>query len=210
MLQQKELYESRINLEITKNEKLTNQVRLLQQQLTPHFLFNSLSVLKFGEMDNWSKKYIVELSQLLSYQLYETNKKTLVEVSTELQFVRSYSYILQERFEDGLQINIHVEKEIGRLTIPPCTIQMVVENAIKHNKISRCSPLKIEIINDHNFIMIRNNIQRKVKMPKNNSFDAGIGLENIRERYHLLANSDIVVTENDNFFIVKVPLLPEL
>ncbi|OZI09712.1 hypothetical protein BWI93_02275 [Siphonobacter sp. BAB-5385] len=198
---------AKIQIEQAKNEKLTAQLIVLQQQMTPHFLYNSLQVLGSGNGDDWTKKYIAELNKVVSYQLQDHDQNSLISVADELQFVESYVYILQERFEGALRIAFRVSEQARQAKIPPYALQTLVENAIKHNIMSSGKPLSVEIFDEQDYIVVRNNYQPKVDFENDFQTGSGIGLKNIQERYQLLADRSIVIAQQDNYFTAKAPLL---
>ncbi|MDX3915609.1 MAG: histidine kinase [Pseudosphingobacterium sp.] len=188
--------------EIIKQENLEARLFALQQQINPHFLFNALNTLHSIAPDKETKKYVLSFSNVFRYQLNQ-NQTLLATLKDELEFTNAYLHILKERFEDGLDIQIHITGEHLNKKTPPVAMQMLIENAVKHNIVSADSPLRITIYTDRDWLVVTNNIQ--VKSTKDNS--TGIGLQNIAERYKLLADKGIIVANESKDFIVKIPLL---
>ncbi|MDI1255970.1 MAG: histidine kinase [Flavobacterium sp.] len=186
-----------------RKEKLEAQLASLKQQISPHFLFNSLSTLRTMVADESAKKYINKLSNVYRY-LLNLNENDLVSLQEELEFTESYLYILKERFEDALQVENNLPMAIVDKKIPPLVLQLLIENAIKHNVTSVKNPLKITIAryNDDN-IIISNTIQPKLTT----EISTGKGLENIRYRYQILSEQNIVVASIDGVFTVIIPIL---
>ncbi len=209
-VKRREVMLSRVHIEKVKNEQLADQLLLLQQQMTPHFLYHSLHVLDSGNTDDWTKRYIAELNKVVSYQISEGVEESLILLEDELQFVESYIYILQERFEGSLQVSFNVSSQAKQAKVPPYTLQTLVENAIKHNSMSTSKPLSIEIFDEQQYIVVRNNHQPKVNFEDHAQTASGIGLKNIQERYQLLANQSIIVIQQENEFIAKAPLLIDI
>lgn len=182
-------------------------LKLLKQQMSPHFLFNSLSTLKSIANDERTKRYITKLSDVYRYFLTkkEEENKDLVRLEDELEFIRAYLYILYERFEDGLKVDIDITDEAKMAYIPPLAIQILIENATKHNIIAAEEPLHIRIYNEDNTdnLIVSNNIQPRIS----HSESFGIGLSNLRARYKILNNSAIEINENGKTFVVKIPLI---
>lgn len=207
-ISQKEFYKVKLELEKTKNDHLLAQLNLLQLQMDPHFIFNALSVLKSGYGDSWTKQYLVELSNVIRYQLTITDKSTTISVKKELQFTESYLAILRERFGAALQVTLQIGQLAEELAIPPYTLQTLVENAIKHNRINSEQALLIELFDerpDHqHYIVVRNTIQLKKRLPDS---DSGLGLANLKKRYQLIANRNILIFQDSTHFTVKAPLL---
>lgn len=186
-------------------EKATLEAKYetLKNQVNPHFLFNSLNTLA-GMLDEGSvsQVYVQNLSEFLRYVL-QIKDKELVLVREEMDFSRQYSFIQLKRFGGKLSINFIIPENFLSCMVPPLSIQMLIENAIKHNIISKEKPLRIDIyVNSQNSLVVENNLQRKEAEET-----TGLGLENIRNRYQYLNKSDILVKETDGKFIVELPLL---
>jgi sensor histidine kinase YesM len=190
-----------IREEKLKTEIIKLQYETLKNQVNPHFLFNSLNALTSLVAENdEAVEFIKNLADVYRYVL-EHKDKELVDVERELAFVSAYLYLHQIRFGKNLEINIC--KAPTRKLVAPLAVQMLVENAIKHNEISFDSPLKIVIFEENNFLVVENNLQLK-SMVGNSS---KIGLENIKLRYSYLTDIPIVSGVVDGKFIVKIPLM---
>ena len=179
------------------------QLKALKSQLSPHFLFNSLntiSSLVFKDKEK-AEGFIRKLAEMYQYTLQSYQQK-LITLKEELDFVDSYQYLLKTRFGDKFQCEVEVDSELYATKIPPLTLQMLIENAVKHNVLEEENPLKIQVSIDSKYIVVRNNITRKPK--KVSSFQ--IGLKNINARYLLLHEEGIIVTNGENFQ-VKVPVI---
>lgn len=179
------------------------QLKALKSQLSPHFLFNSLntiSSLVFKDK-KLAEGFIRKLAELYQYTLssYQTKLITLKE---ELDFIDSYQYLLKIRFGEKFQCQIEVDETLMDSSIPPLTLQMLIENAVKHNVLEASNPLNIQVFSDQKYIVVKNNITRKPK--KVTSFQ--IGLKNINARYLLLHEEGIVITNGENFQ-VKLPVI---
>ncbi|HMG09369.1 MAG TPA: histidine kinase [Mucilaginibacter sp.] len=197
------LQRSQLENEQLKQAQLRAQLLSLQQQVSPHFLFNSLSTLKTIAADHETKTYVVQLANVYRY-LLSFNEHHLASVKDEIAFMKSYLYILQERFEHALQISIQVPDVFLGYYIPPLSLQLLIENAIKHNVVSPEQPLNIRIYTDQTpAIVIENGYQPKLSVEES----TGKGLQNIKDRYHLLGGKEIGVLKNDNLFKVTLPLL---
>jgi len=199
-----EKQKSVFEIEQLKKEKLEAQLASLKQQISPHFLFNSLSTLRSMVEDASPKKYINKLSNVYRY-LLNLSENDLVSLQEELDFTESYLYILKERFEDALQVENNLPKDnIADKKIPPLVLQLLIENAIKHNVVSIKNPLKITIaLHDENNISISNTIQSKITK----EISTGKGLDNIKLRYQILSKRNIVVENVEGVFIVTIPIL---
>jgi len=192
-----------LEIEQLKKEKLEAQLASLKQQISPHFLFNSLSTLRTMVEEPYSKKFINKLSDVYRY-LLNLNENDLVSLKEEINFTDSYLYILKERFEDALVVENLLPATIENKKIPPLVIQLLIENAIKHNVASSKQPLKIKIaLHDENNILISNNIQSKLTTEAS----TGKGLDNIRQRYQILSGQSITIETPGNSFNVIIPIL---
>lgn len=203
---QREVQKAKMENERLKRENLQAHFNFLQQKMNPHFMFNSLNVLRSGLQDEWARNYVVQLSHVYRYLLYDTNAGGQVSLQRELAFVKSYIHILKERFEDGFYVNIAITDEVlDNFGLLSMSLQTLIENAVKHNIVAQRQPLIIAIYDEGQFIVVKNNLQLK---PVNNfSAPGGLGLANLNERYRLLDGSAIVVQEGSGHFAVRIPLL---
>lgn len=185
-----------------KNENLIVQLTSLKNQLNPHFLFNSLNTLSWliNEDKEKSQQYLQKLSQVLRYSL-SMQEQSLVSLKEELALVDNYIFLLQMRFGNNLKIVKNIENI--QFKIPPLSLQLLIENAIKHNIISTVSPLSIWIESkDENKLVVRNTLNLKP-----NSAGIGIGLVNLNERFKILANQEIEIEQNEEVFKITLPLI---
>lgn len=198
-----ERQQARLEIEELKKEKLEAQLNSLKQQISPHFLFNSLSTLRTIVTDNKSKEFILKLSNVYRYLLgFKDNNLTTLD--EELDFIQSYLFILQERFEEALQVSINIDQELGEKLLPPLAVQLLLENAIKHNIVSLEEPLEVKIFNETDgFLVVSNTLQPKM----NTEESTGRGLENINKRYRILSDTSIEIVQTEKSFTVKIPLL---
>jgi two-component system, LytTR family, sensor kinase len=184
------------------NEQLTSQVASLTQQINPHFLFNSLNTLSglVQESPEKSEVFINRLSLVFRYvlQMQERNSVTLEE---ELKFAADYLYLLKMRFEDKLSVEINIQDH-GKLQVPTLCSQLLIENVIKHNRMTRQSPVHIEIFARDNYLIISNNM-----LPMNVQSGFGLGLKNLNKRSELLSGKPIIISQSEGRFEVKVPLM---
>jgi len=193
-------------LERFKKENAEFRFEFLQAQVNPHFLFNSLNTLSSLVYENKEKaaSFIRELSDVYRYIL-ENRDREVIKLDEELEMLKSYVYLIQLRFEQNLNISFDITPNRKGLLIAPLTLQMLVENATKHNVISRKNPLNIHIFTENNYIIVRNNLQKK-ELKK---YTSKLGLKNIRNRYDYLTDRKLEMIENTNEYIVKVPLIQE-
>lgn len=182
------------------------QVRLqaLKSQVNPHFLFNSLSVLSSLVHQNaeLSEQFIQHLAKAYRYIL-EQKEAELVSLKEELSFLDAYFFLLQIRFDQKIRLEkaISPESESGQL--PPLTLQLLVENAVKHNKMSAQEPLVIQVSVENEDLVVENNIRQREQAETS----TGVGLENIRKRYAMLSDRKPTIHQTDHLFRVQVPLL---
>lgn len=188
-----------------KTEGIQSQYDSLKNQVSPHFLFNSLNALQtlIREDADTAQKYVRHLSQVLRYTLQSNQSKTVM-LTDELNFIESYLFLIQLRFGTNFKIAMHIDEEFKNYRIPPLTLQTLIENAVKHNEISKKKPLLIRLeTTDNQSVKMSNPIQKKITEEPG----TGIGLLNIGKQYHLLAGKQIIIKKVNNEFIVEIPLL---
>ena len=187
-------------------ENILNQFEALKSQLNPHMLFNSLNTLRSLVRENQDKaqEYIQELSHVLRYTL-QSNEFQTVTLREEMDFASAYMFLLKMRFENNLQFNVRIDPAYEAYQLPPMAVQLLIENAVKHNEISCRKPLFIDITTDkEGYLSVSNLIQHKWTR----SSGTGIGLPNLIKRYRLLFKQEIQITE-DKYFTVRIPLIHE-
>lgn len=199
---QREKQKSEIEIEQLKQENLEARLNLLKQQISPHFLFNSLGTLRSIAPDAHTKSYVSKLANVYRY-LLQHNTQHLATLENELEFANSYLYILKERYEDALQISITIPTEMLPKKVPPFALQILIENAIKHNVISVDEPLHIRIYGHKETLAVENNFRPKASTEEN----SGKGLQNITDRYRLLMAQEPEIIQTETFFRVNLPLL---
>ncbi len=195
---------SAIEAEQLRTEKISTQYQSLKNQLNPHFLFNSLNVLSnlvYEDADK-SAEFIQKLSKIYRYVL-EVQQEELVPLEKELGFAKNYLELQKLRFEDSLAYSIKVTDEESR-QIPPLSLQLLLENAIKHNEASRNNPLFIEIFIDENDLIVSNTYQPKRVQHEEST---GIGLKNIDMRYEFLSSRKPLIVNSDDEFVVRLPMI---
>lgn len=191
-------------MERFKKENAEFRFETLMNQLNPHFLFNSLNTLSslVYESQDTAANYIRQLAKVYRYTL-EKKQSELVKLSTDLNFVKAYIYLLELRFQDMISFNFSIGKEQENKLIAPMTIQLLIENAVKHNIVSKKKHLQIKIFTENNSLIVSNNVQ--LKTVKEHSL--GLGLSNIKSRYSYLNTLEVEVLNNDKEFSVKIPLI---
>lgn len=185
-------------------ENVINQYEALKSQLNPHMLFNSLNTLYLliRESPDKARHYLEELSRVMRYTLQD-NESHSVTLREEMEFVQSYMYLLQVRYEDNLQFYIRIHPELMSRKLPPMALQLLVENAVKHNEISNRRPLTVSVTAEGDTVEVSNPFQPK----RGGSAGMGIGLANLAKRYQLLYKKDIIVKEENHRFAVILPLI---
>ncbi|GAB2576020.1 sensor histidine kinase [Spirosoma areae] len=194
-----------VRAERSEKENVQAQFAALKSQVNPHFLFNSLSILSsLVHTDaDLSEKFIDQLSRAYRYILEQKDNERVL-LKTELEFIQAYRFLLNIRFENKFDILINVpEADQTRYSIAPLTLQLLVENAVKHNRMSAKEPLQVHIRLDTDCLIVENNLQSR---PQSEA-STGVGLQNIITRYTLLTNRPVWVGESDGRFVVKIPLL---
>jgi hypothetical protein len=193
---------SAIVQEQMKREQLALQYETLKSQVNPHFLFNSLNAVTSLISTDPDKaiQFVKKLSEVFRYVL-EQKDNELTTLDAELDFLESYIFLQKIRFGENLMVNINVQ-ERNRYIIP-LSLQMLIENAIKHNVVSKEFPLTIHINSKNGkYLAVNNNLRKKPAIGSSN-----LGLENIRSRYGFFTTNPVVVTETENEFRVEIPLL---
>ena len=183
------------------------QMRALQAQLSPHFLFNSLNSLSALIADEPTKaeRFVDELSSVYRY-LLQASDRELTSLCMEMKFINSYYHLLKTRYGQGIRLEIAIDNAYQECLLPPLTLQLLIENAVKHNIVSPTNPLTIKIFTDsQNLLVVRNNLQRK---GLNRFSSTKKGLQNINMKYRLLNQPTIDIYESDEAFDVIVPLIP--
>lgn len=187
-----------------KRESLSAEFETLKNQVNPHFLFNSLNTLTSLIEDDKDRAvaFVQKLSNVYRYVLSQKDKET-VSLGDELTFIKAYLYLNKMRFGENLECTMDVPQEYYERKMATLTLQMLVENCIKHNIIANGKPLHIHIGIEENRVFVRNNLQKKNVTKESN----GIGLSNIIHRYKFLSTEEVEIRETENTFEVKVPLL---
>jgi LytS/YehU family sensor histidine kinase len=192
-----------LDAETLKKESAVARYESLKSQVNPHFLFNSFNALTNLVYEDQDKaaKFIKQLSEVYRYVL-DTREKETVSIQEELRFVKSYLYLQEIRFGDNLKVKLDLDNASGN--VAPLALQLLLENAIKHNIVSHENPLFVEMKVSDGFIWVENKLLRKFVLGENSS---GMGLNNIRNRYKFLSNKEVIVNESEEKFSVGVPVI---
>ena len=194
-----------VDAERLEKEAVQAQFDALKNQINPHFLFNSLSILSsLVEVDTrLAGQFINRLAKAYRYILEQRDNER-VPLQTELDFITAYTFLLMTRFEDKLFVSIDIPPDDRiRYAIAPLTLQLLVENAVKHNRLSEEEPLRVSIALDGDYLRVANPIQPR----PDRETSTGIGLQNITNRYKLLTDRPVWIGHEAGEFVVKLPLL---
>ena len=187
-----------------KTENLSTRYNMLVNQINPHFFFNSLNSLAMlvrEKHDDKALTYIDQLSYTFRY-IIQNGQSTLMTLDEELKFVEAYSYLFKIRYADKLFFDIDIEEKYRTWTLPALSLQPLIGNAVKHNTITRSKPFHISIRTEQGWLVVANPKVPKIEPEPS----TGIGLENLRNRWHLITGRDIEIIDTDKEFVVRMPL----
>ncbi|MCG9970875.1 sensor histidine kinase [Christiangramia crocea] len=201
---ERQLQKEKLRSARLQKENFQAQLESLKQQVNPHFLFNSLNVLGslvYSDQDK-AVDFIRKLSDL--YRSYlDHGAEMLISLKKELEVCQAYTYLLETRFGDAVQFEFKIPDDKLSLLLPPGSLQMLIENAVKHNGSTTSRPLKVEILTENDSLVVRNGLNpRKEKI-----ISTKTGLENIKNRYRYLTDEQVKIEKSENEFMVKLPLL---
>ncbi len=185
-------------------EHILSQYEILKNQINPHFLFNSMNILSslIPRNPQTAVKFTKQFSKVFR-TLLEMNEELTIPLEQELDFIKSYLFLQKMRFDKSLQIQVRIAKSKLGLQLPPFGLQLLIENAIKHNIISEEMPLKISISNEKNYLKVENNLQLRGR----DSTSTGIGLKNLKARYKMLTDLPLILESNEKAYVAKIPLI---
>jgi hypothetical protein len=194
-------------IERFRKERIEFQFEMLRNQVNPHFLFNSLNTASslIYENQDAASKFVKQLAKVYRYVL-EQQSKELVSLQEEKQFISSFIYLLELRFANNLKVDLTIPESYSSMLILPMGLQLLVENALKHNIVSAKKPLHLEIFVEsgaNDYLVVRNNLQRKTQT----EYSSQLGLSNIVNRYAFITEFAVVIEETESTFTVKLPLL---
>ncbi|WP_460943075.1 sensor histidine kinase [Spirosoma daeguense] len=188
-----------------KEENFQAKYEVLKQQINPHFLFNSLNILKgmirTGNED--AEEYLIKLADVYRYIL-QSNAKQDVVMADELVMLESYHFMLKNRFRDAVDLTITLSPETRRSVLPPLTLQMLMENCVKHNVLTQNRKLYVSVTEQDGLVLFQNNLQPKQSLQSSNH----VGLENLARRYEHLCGTPLRVEQDEKFFTVYLPIIP--
>ncbi len=185
-------------------ELMEAEVNVLKSELDPHFFFNCMNALSHLVRADADKawQFVHRLSGVYKYFL-RNKDKTYVSLQDELEFLDNYHFLLSIRYDDNIHIESSINSEKGTVFILPCTLQVVVENAIKHNFFSEKDPLRVSIVQNGEYIIVSNPVKPKLHAVESTS----VGLRNLKARYRLLTNQNVLVQKTNHKFFVKLPIV---
>lgn len=187
-----------------KKSNLQSQLESLKMQINPHFLFNNLNSLSslITTDAEQAERFLDELSSVYRYLLQQNNRE-LCPLADEVEFIRAYFHLLKTRHGDGIRLETNVEEPYLTYRLPPLTLQLLFENAIKHNVMAADAPLTIRLYTQAGYLHVANNLQARKTLVHSNR----IGLQNILLKYKLLGQPTVRVEHTDDTFLVSIPLL---
>lgn len=185
-------------------ERTQAELQALTNELDPHFIFNSLNTLNHLIINNPVQAHLFNNKLAQVYKYFLINRvRELIPLKDEMDFIDDYFFLLQIRHDNKLQLLTELGNEHNSIMLPPCALQILLENAIKHNEFTDTNPLQVKIILNGQYLKVSNNSK-----PKPYSVSStGIGLKNLRSRYKIICRKDIVVESTRENFIVKLPLI---
>lgn len=190
-----------------KKEQVQSELIALKSHLSPHFMFNNLNILSslINGNNHIAHDFLDGFSEVYRYVLKNRDAE-LISLKEELDFVKAYVFLLKQRFADNLKIALDVPENIFHYLLPPLSLQMLLENALKHNKLSHENPLEIKIYaNTKPELVVQNNSNPR-SLPEYEK--TGTGLENIKKRYRLIAKREVTIYNGEDIFYVRLPLIP--
>ncbi|WP_430815501.1 sensor histidine kinase [Carboxylicivirga sp. RSCT41] len=195
-----------IENERLQQDKLKQDYRALQDQINPHFLFNNLSTLIaiIRQDKDAAIRFAINFSDVYRYVL-QSNKHTSIKLSEEISFMKAFGALHKERLRDGLIWEFDVDDKYYSWQLPPLSMQLLIENAVKHNVATKGSPLTIKVYTKDDYIVVWNSIN-----PKSTTYSTNTGLSNLRKRYELLTDKQIVIEHTDKEFRVELPLIKQI
>ncbi|MCM4151482.1 hypothetical protein DHD05_07765 [Arenibacter sp. N53] len=194
--------ESILENEHLKQQNLQNELSALKNQINPHFLFNSLNTLNSLIRDNKEATMFVKKLSFMYRYILQSGDRDLVPLKDELKFLESYTYLIKTRYRNRFQIDIAIDESYLDRKIPPLALQLLVENAVKHNEISETHPLKVLIYSQGQCIYVENKVRARTTLAEG----TGTGLLNLYKRYYMIRKQQIIVDKQNDIFRVKLPL----
>ncbi|RIV23893.1 hypothetical protein DYU11_13085 [Fibrisoma montanum] len=185
-------------------ENFQARYEVLKQQVNPHFLFNSLNILKgmIRTHNQDAEEYLIKLAEVYRYIL-QSSAKEQVTMTEELAILDAYYYMLKNRFRDAVDLTIDLSAETRRTVLPPLTFQMLMENCVKHNVLTRSRKLRVSVTETEGNLYFRNNLQPKQSLHSSNH----VGLQNLSRRYEYLCGETLTIEQDEEYFTVVLPII---
>lgn len=192
---------------LIQKELLQSKYVNLKNQVNPHFLFNSFSVLQslIDTRPAEAGRFLSRLSKMYRHIL-DSREESMSSVKKELEVLDLYIYLLKIRHEESLQVSIEIDEAYHQSYIPTLSLQMLIENAVKHNQFSAHEPLHVRLFVEQGYLVVKNKVKKKGAIESSTK----LGLENIRSQYQLQTRESVIITEDEQFFTVKLPILSTL
>ncbi len=185
-------------------ERSQAELQALTNELDPHFIFNSLNTLNHLIINNPSQAHLFNNKLAQVYKYFLINRvRELISLKDELEFIDNYFFLLQIRHDNKLQLQSELSNDYGTIMIPPCALQILLENAIKHNEFTDTNPLHIKIAMNGQYLKVSNNVKPKPYAVNS----TGIGLRNLSSRYRIICQKDIIIENTRESYVVKLPLI---
>lgn len=196
---------SKYTVDQDRNEVIKLKKEVLQDLISPHFLFNSLNTISSVISENKAKsiRFVKELSDLYGFMLNDSHK-SVISLEEDLDLAKKYAFLLQTRLETGVKIDFEVENEFFKCLLPPMTIQNLVENCVKHNVVTKKSVLEIKIYVENRYLVVRNNLNLKMNSGRGST---SLGLNYICSQVEQLINDKVIIRQTASDFVVKIPLI---
>lgn len=193
-----------LKAEKLRKEQIQGQFESLKEQVNPHFLFNSLNSLSslIATDPEKAEEFVEEMSRVYRY-LLRSNEDQLTSLQKEVEFIASYNLLLKTRFGSGFQVDIRIEENMKEYLLPPMTLQLLIENAVKHNIVDPDKPLFVQLFTKDGKLVVTNNLQKKNKPVASDK----VGLNNIITKYKLLNHPGVEILETQDAFTVVLPLI---
>jgi len=187
-------------------ERMDAEMSILKNELDPHFILNSLTTLShlIGNDVEKAQQFTQKLAQVYKYLLINKDRE-VISLDEELKFTDDYSFLLRIRYDNKISLQFSVGECKDKTLIPPCSLQLLIENAIKHNQFTEEEPLLISIALDNEYLVVENNVREKQYATTSTK----IGLNNLSSRYKLIGNKNIIISQSDSQFMVKLPLIKQ-
>lgn len=201
---QRDQHDNLVENERLKHQNLHSELAAIRNQVDPHFLFNSLNSLTALVRGNEpATLFVKKLSHMYRYILQSSDTE-LVPLSDELKFLESYIYLIETRYRDRFSVQVNIDPALYSETIPPLALQILVENAVKHNEISETHPLNVKIYSKGTTLYVENTIKPRTALPDR----TGFGLNNLQKRFALIKKTQIAIIDKGETFSVALPLKP--